>query len=80
MLLMFANFMYFVMMITLLGIFAHLTRSRRDSTFGTTITIEEKSIGLTSVSNFIFLELSLACRLTCCALILLHVTDLTSAA
>lgn len=80
MLLLFANFMYFVMMITLLGIFAHLTRSRRDPAFGTTITIEEKSIGMTSVSNFIFLELSLACRLTCCALILLHVTDLASAA
>jgi len=57
MLLAFANLMYIVLIFTLLVIFARLVKSKRDPSFMTTITFEERvvAVGWTSASNFIFL-------------------------
>ena len=65
------------MMLTLLGIYAKIKKDRRDQqSFCTTLTLEEKQAGWTSVSNFLFLQGSLMCRLVTCALILTHVMGL----
>lgn len=50
----------------------------RDHQFCATLTDEERQVSWKGVSNFLFLELSLACKLVTCALILVHVMGMQS--
>jgi len=78
--LLFANFVYLILIISTLGIFASVRKGMRKQkerqSFHTTLAVEEKSTDLATVSNFLFLELSLICRLASCAVILAHLMGL----
>ena len=74
----FANLIYMVLSFILLGIFAKVRVAQRENKRleRKALAEEEKVFHLSSIMSFVFLLLSLLCRLITCTLILMHVMGL----